>query len=696
MHELEWGAPEAVLHFTIDPDRPVSVFLSPPAGHGPGRPQAMVEVLAVGHGHGLSGIRTVRSAIGDRMRYLEHEADGDSLRIAQADPVTGLHAVTTFTQTAGGCRAATTVTNTGTDPLALQQVSTICLAGISDWLGPLSSTRHWSAHSEWCAENRWFSQPLTGPQGLADINVELHDQRSRGVISRTSTSTWSSGTFLPMGALENRETGRALVWQLENNGPWRWEINSHGIAEDCYSVVLSGPTDLHHSWLQTLSPGDSFRTIPASFSTSATSFDDAVGKLTWHRRHSHRPHSADAGRPLIYNDYMNALMGDPTTEKLLPLIDGAADVGAQYFCIDAGWYDDGGDWWPSVGAWEPSRVRFGELGLNGVLQYIRDAGMRPGLWVEPEVIGVRSTVATALPDEAFMRRCGHRIREHDRYFLDLRSQAARDYLDSVFDRLIHDGAEYFKWDNNVTAGTGPDTGADSPGAALLDHTRAYLAWFDRLRDRHPGVVFEACSSGAQRQDPETLRHYDLQSTSDQQDYRRYATIAAAAPSIIPPEYAGNWAYPNPGMTPEQTAFTLVTGLSGRLYLSGHINELSARQGELVREAAASYPEVIAHQARSVPTWPLGLPGWDDQVVALATCGPEATLLFLWNRSDASGTIRLPLPRLRGQSITASPVFPASLTPWPTSWHPDRGELTIDLSGVGESARVIRLQPDRGR
>ncbi|CAL8976687.1 hypothetical protein TESS_TESS_01150 [Tessaracoccus sp. O5.2] len=37
---------------------------------------------------------------------------------------------------------------------------------------------------------------------------------------------------------------------------------------------------------------------------------------------------------------MNTLGGDPTTEKLLPLIDAAAGVGAEVFVVDAGWYDD--------------------------------------------------------------------------------------------------------------------------------------------------------------------------------------------------------------------------------------------------------------------------------------------------------------------------------------------------------------------
>jgi alpha-galactosidase len=49
---------------------------------------------------------------------------------------------------------------------------------------------------------------------------------------------------------------------------------------------------------------------------------------------------------------MNTLAGDPTKQKLLPLIEVAAEVGCEYFCIDAGWYADG-PWWDSVGLWLP-------------------------------------------------------------------------------------------------------------------------------------------------------------------------------------------------------------------------------------------------------------------------------------------------------------------------------------------------------
>ena len=77
-----------------------------------------------------------------------------------------------------------------------------------------------------------------------------------------------------------------------------------------------------------------------------------------------------------YNDYMNCLYGDPTTEKLIPLIDAAAEAGCEYFCIDAGWYADG-IWWDEVGEWKPSSVRFPK-GIIEPINHILEKGMIPG------------------------------------------------------------------------------------------------------------------------------------------------------------------------------------------------------------------------------------------------------------------------------------------------------------------------------
>ena len=95
---------------------------------------------------------------------------------------------------------------------------------------------------------------------------------------------------------------------------------------------------------------------------------------------------------------MNTLNGDPTTERLLPLIDAAGRAGAECFCIDAGWYDDTdlGDWWPTVGEWIPSDRRFPGGGPRSGCYCHSRRGNEGGPWLEPEVVGCRSPVAAVV------------------------------------------------------------------------------------------------------------------------------------------------------------------------------------------------------------------------------------------------------------------------------------------------------------
>src|SRR5699024_12300749 len=115
--------------------------------------------------------------------------------------------------------------------------------------------------------------------------------------------------------------------------------------------------------------------------------------------------------------------------------------------------------------------------------------------------------------------------------------------------------------------------ASPPGAAPSRHNRAHLHRLDGLHARSPDQVIENRRSGAMPSDWAMLSRLQLQSTSDQQDFRKYPPVAVSAPMMMLPEQAANWAYPQPGMTREEVAFCLVTGLLGRFFLSGHLNEL---------------------------------------------------------------------------------------------------------------------------
>jgi alpha-galactosidase len=681
--EFEWSADSAPRIAAVGVQ---GVRLEMPAG------LPLVDVLAVNHGHSLASDRLVHTVIGHESRYVEHQErtteTGQELRIRLRHAETDLSIELVLQLPVGLAvlRSSVTVTNRGGDDLVLRSVPSLAL-----YLGGdvFSSIRDWEVHhalSDWLGEGRWITEPLNGVR-FPRLEQHLTNHNPRGEFSVISTGTWSTGKHLPVAAVGSARLGAAWAWQIEHNGAWRWEI-----GEDTASgyIALSGPTDTDHQWTQTLHPGDEFQTVPVALALAAD-FTSAIAQLTNYRRGARRRHADNAAMPVVFNDYMNTLNGDPTTEKLLPLIDAAGTVGAEIFCIDAGWYDDSGDWWDTVGEWQPSTTRF-PGGLGEVIERIRSAGMVPGLWLEPEVVGVNSPVAHRLPDAAFLQRSGKRVVEHQRYHLDLRHPAALAHLDEVVDRLVRDfGVGFFKLDYNINPGPGTDRDADSVGAGLLAHNRAHLDWLEGVLDRHPGLVLENCGSGGMRSDYAMLSRLQMQSTSDQQDFLKYPPIAAAAPVAMLPEQAANWAYPQPEMTEEEVAFCLATGLLGRYYVSGHVGRMEARRLALVTDAIAVAKSLRGDLTGSTPFWPLGMPSWEAAWIALGLSIPGGALVTLWDRGAADKEVELLLPEFTQMELTVSTVFPRSLPEWLCHWDAEAGRLRVASTAGQVGARVFRIQ-----
>jgi hypothetical protein len=68
---------------------------------------------------------------------------------------------------------------------------------------------------------------------------------------------------------------------------------------------------------------------------------------------------------------------------------------------------------PTIGGWQPSSTRFPH-GLKFLLDQIRQAGMVPGLWLEPEVAGAKSLLAQQ-PNHWFFMRHGKRVLKNSRF-----------------------------------------------------------------------------------------------------------------------------------------------------------------------------------------------------------------------------------------------------------------------------------------
>ena len=528
----------------------------------------LLDVLLAGSGRRWAGQRYSESVVGGRMRYVSHDVREDGawslLEIALLDPVSELAATVSYQRLAdiGVLRSSVSLRNAGDSPLTVESVSSFLGSGLAGPDGDLNDVEVLWAENDWQAEARWQARRFR--EALPQLNSRVQDGRSRGRLAITGTGSWCSGAYLPMGAAVNRRTGHTLLWQIEHNGAWQWQVGEHrGEGPTRSYLALLGPTDIEHHWRLTLAPGESFETVPVALALSGEGLEDAAGRMTHYRRLMRRAHDDHRRLPVIFNDYLNTLKADPTTERLLPLIRAAARCGAEYFCIDAGWYaEPGAGWWDTVGEWVPSATRF-PGGFPEVIQAIRAEGMVPGIWIEPEVIGVQSPIAKVLPSEAFFTRNGERVVEQSRYQLDLRHPAARDHLDRTVDFLVGElGFGYIKMDYNINVAPGTDAGGLAAGAGMLEHNRAFLDWIDDVLDRHADLTLESCASGGMRTDYALLSRFQLHSTSDQEDPLCYPPIAAAAPLAVTPEQAGVWASVQPEMSDDLIAFTLCSACSG--------------------------------------------------------------------------------------------------------------------------------------
>ncbi|KAF4782981.1 alpha-galactosidase [Colletotrichum scovillei] len=644
-------------------------------------------------GEGSGDIKTAKTLVGttlsDRLRYQSHRIiksdDGsqETLIIECSDDATNIHVEARFTiyGSIPVVRAQTTVTNQSTSnaDIVLTNISTLTVGNMTStsyrWFEDYSLLY---ANSTWFREGQWEERSL--PSVGLDNNgiLELGDGllASLAHFELSSRGSFSTGGHLPMGALKHKNNEDTWMWQVEHNGSWRWDL---GDFKDSIYLAAGGPMLSSHGWKKRLSPGQSFTTVPVACCRVQGDEQAAFAAMTDYRRQIRRPHDDMERMPIIFNDYMNCLMGDPDEDKVRALLDPVVQLGAEYFVIDAGWYADDGNWWDDVGLWEPSTKRF-PSGFMKLMDDIRSKGLIPGLWLEPEVVGVRSPVGSQLPDEAFFQEDGHRVVEKRRWTLDYRHPEVIAWMNKVMHNLIdHYGVRYFKFDYNIDVVQGTDVdGQGTAGAAHLEHQRAYLAWVRALLDNYPGVVIETCSGGANRLDYAMLAVHSIQSTSDQQDPKLYAAIAAACPTAVTPEQSASWAYPQPGWSDELNALSVVNSMMGRVYLSGRVDLLSDNQLAIVKEGLEVYKSMRGDLRHAHAAWPLDLPKWHDDWMALALTSADGktTYLAVWRR-DGPTEMNLSLGKgLRTHKDSRISVL-----------YPSRFTTKVELAGADSTLRL---------
>jgi alpha-galactosidase len=197
-----------------------------------------------------------------------------------------------------------------------------------------------------------------------------------------------------------------------------------------------------------------------------------------------------------------------------------ANIGLDYWWMDAGWYPCG-DGWPNVGTWSPDPDRF-PRSLKPISNRAHTRGMGLVLWFEPERVTPGTWLYENHPEWLLGPQGGTRL-------LNLGNPNARAWLtDHVDAQIRQQGIDLYRQDFNIDplpywrANDAPDR----QGITEIQHVTGYLDYWRELHRRHPGLVIDSCASGGRRNDIETLR---LAVPLLRSDYQSFAGDPAFAP-----------------------------------------------------------------------------------------------------------------------------------------------------------------------
>jgi len=596
------------------------------------------------------GFKSIETAYAATYKYVSHSVKenvkGMELVIVTKNEFLEIETHYQFYKDCCGVSSFNIVKNISSAPVTMTNISSFVIHGFGKENQNIYEL--YQARNSWHCEAQWQKDSFYH-LGIYSGNDFMGFKR----YSINNTGSWSTKDFLPMMIVNNKKLKEMTLVQIENNGSWHLEVGD--LRCNLY-LFASGPEFYDNAWKKVLNPGDQFTSCQATV-TFGNDFESVIAEITKIRRKYRRINKDNQELPVIFNDYMHALWDTQTTDLIKPLVDVAADVKCDIFCMDAGWFAQGSDWWDILGKWEEHTPNFPNGGLRAVCDYIRSKGMRPGLWIEPEAVGINSPILKEFKDGYLFKANGKDVVNSKRYILNFDNPEVYEYMKQVVITMVtkYDLA-YIKTDYNTDAGVGNEWNADSLGDGLLKHNRAYVRWLNEIMDMFPDLTIENCGSGGCRMDNELLKYCPIQSTSDQTNFLKYPYLSANVLTATTPEQAAVWSYPVNAYIKdympddEAVIMNMCNAMLGRIHLASFINKLPENQLKLIREGVDYFNSISDLKIKSVPVFPNGTAQFFDKEVVGGIKADGKIILGVWNTSKKPRVVKVKLAKYDVKSI----------------------------------------------
>ena len=261
-----------------------------------------------------------------------------------------------------------------------------------------------------------------------------------------------------------------------------------------------------------LKPNEVFTTPEFIFTLS----NDGAGKGSrnlheWARNYSLK--DGKGSRLTLLNNWENTGFNF-NQEILAELMKEAKHLGVDMFLLDDGWFankyprknDHAG-----LGDWDVNHNKL-PGGIPALVKAAKDADVKFGIWIEPEMVSPKSELAEKHPE--WIVKSGKRdiIPMRNQWLLDLSNPEVQDFVVKTFDEVIalSPDISYIKWDANrhVDNFGSEYLSKENQTHFWIDYTKGLYSVYERIRAKHPDVLIQLCSSGGGRLDFGALKYHD--------------------------------------------------------------------------------------------------------------------------------------------------------------------------------------------
>jgi alpha-galactosidase len=392
-----------------------------------------------------------------------------------------------------------------------------------------------------------------------------------------------------------------------------------------------------------------------------------------------------SGKPVIppvSYDHWFGIENDFDERLLRRQLERAAELGAEYWVHDAGWFEGG---FPAgVGNWHRADPAKYPRGLRPLADAVRAAGMRFGLWFEVERAQPGTWASETHrqlflgPEPTWAGRSLH---------LDLTRPDARDWAVHTIAHWIEElRLEWVRFDYNLDPAAFFRQ-ADPTGKAQLAYYEGLYWVLDELMRQHPGLLVEACSGGGRRIDLGTLRRAHTCWISDQSHNPhicRYMQCRLAR--LLPGRLANSAVCVKLGAGREGFGdLDVLSRMCGALSFNGDVASWPAATARRMRKWADAYKQIrhlLAEDFHQLLPVPATDRKWD--AVQFAAADGSESVLFAFRMAGQQGRAVL---RPRGIDPDSSYVVTNLARP-----NRPRTAAGTDLIRKG---LPIRLKPDAG-